>query len=929
MLQSLICPEFVLKINLLMKKIASCAALLLFLFPAFVFAQAQVISGTVKNAGTKESVGAVSVSIKGTSTGTFTNDKGAFTLNVPASVKFPVTLIFSSIGYNFKEVEVTGPGEISELLMDASASLGEEVVISATRVPTRIMESPVSIERVSSTTLRNAPADNYYDIVKNLKGVDMVTASLTFKTVTTRGFAGSGNTRFNQIVDGMDNQAPGLNFSVGSVIGLSELDVESMELLQGASSALYGPGGMNGTLLINSRSPFKYQGLSFMIKEGIMHTDGKYRNPSPYHNWNLRYAKAIGNRFAFKVTAEFIQAKDWLAADYRNRNILDRVNDNIIAGTRETDPNYDGVNTYGDETTIDLRQVLNGVAGQAPFLAPYISTLTGSAINVSRTGYTEKEVTDPNTINFKLGGSLNYKITDNLEAIVMGYWGTGNTVYTGSDRYSLRDLKMGQYKIELNHKNWFVRAYTTQENSGQSYNTTITTRLFNEGWKNSTRWYTEYGQAYLNAKLQGQTDINAHNAARSVADIGRPVAGSERFNKIYDSVRLRPISDGGGLFLDRTNLYATEGQYNLSHITGKFAEVLVGGNFRRFVLNSEGTLFADSSGPIGINEYGAYLQISKPLFDERIRLTVSGRYDKNENFKGRFTPRATALIKLATNNNLRLSYQSAYRFPSTQQQWINLAVGGGILIGGVPELKEFYNFEGNPVYSFNDLVGTGQLNEQSFEDFRPESVNSFELGYRGLLMNSKLMIDAYGYYGEYKDFITRIIVLQSTQPNPQPSDVLKASTRRNLSVPVNTPTKVKTYGAGMSVEYRFNRGYYTQVNGSYDALGDVPDGFITNFNAPNFRYNVVVGNNGFGKGNKLGFTVAYRWQDAFFYESDMGNGTVPAFHNLDAQVSYRFPAIKSVVRLGATNLLNQYYTNAIANPSVGGLYYVAFGYNIF
>jgi hypothetical protein len=869
------------------------------------------------------------VSIKGTSTGTFTNDKGAFTLNVPASVKFPVTLIFSSIGYNFKEVEVTGPGEISELLMDASASLGEEVVISATRVPTRIMESPVSIERVSSTTLRNAPADNYYDIVKNLKGVDMVTASLTFKTVTTRGFAGSGNTRFNQIVDGMDNQAPGLNFSVGSVIGLSELDVESMELLQGASSALYGPGGMNGTLLINSRSPFKYQGLSFMIKEGIMHTDGKYRNPSPYHNWNLRYAKAIGNRFAFKVTAEFIQAKDWLAADYRNRNILDRVNDNIIAGTRETDPNYDGVNTYGDETTIDLRQVLNGVAGQAPFLAPYISTLTGSAINVSRTGYTEKEVTDPNTINFKLGGSLNYKITDNLEAIVMGYWGTGNTVYTGSDRYSLRDLKMGQYKIELNHKNWFVRAYTTQENSGQSYNTTITTRLFNEGWKNSTRWYTEYGQAYLNAKLQGQTDINAHNAARSVADIGRPVAGSERFNKIYDSVRLRPISDGGGLFLDRTDLYATEGQYNLSHITGKFAEVLVGGNFRRFVLNSEGTLFADSSGPIGINEYGAYLQISKPLFDERIRLTVSGRYDKNENFKGRFTPRATALIKLATNNNLRLSYQSAYRFPSTQQQWINLAVGGGILIGGVPELKEFYNFEGNPVYSFNDLVGTGQLNEQSFEDFRPESVNSFELGYRGLLMNSKLMIDAYGYYGEYKDFITRIIVLQSTQPNPQPSDVLKASTRRNLSVPVNTPTKVKTYGAGMSVEYRFNRGYYTQVNGSYDALGDVPDGFITNFNAPNFRYNVVVGNNGFGKGNKLGFTVAYRWQDAFFYESDMGNGTVPAFHNLDAQVSYRFPAIKSVVRLGATNLLNQYYTNAIANPSVGGLYYVAFGYNIF
>lgn len=69
----------------------------------------------------------------------------------------------------------------------------------------------------------------------------------------------------------MDNQAPGLNFSVASIIGLSELDVDNIELLSGASSALYGPGGMNGTLLMTSKNPFKYQGLSFLVKEGIMH----------------------------------------------------------------------------------------------------------------------------------------------------------------------------------------------------------------------------------------------------------------------------------------------------------------------------------------------------------------------------------------------------------------------------------------------------------------------------------------------------------------------------------------------------------------------------------------------------------------------------------------------------------------------------------
>jgi len=495
------------------------------MLPAVVNAQNVVITGTVKNASGGESLGSVSVTLKGSTVGTFTDPKGGFRLSLPSSTKFPITLLFSSIGFGISEVNVSGAGQLADVSLKPSSVLGEEVVVSATRTPTRILESPVSIERVNTAAIRNAPAADYFDIASNLKGVDMVASSLTFKTVTTRGFAGSGNTRFTQIVDGMDNQAPGLNFAVGSIVGLSELDVESMELLQGASSALYGPGGMNGTLLINSKDPFKYQGLSFQMKNGLMHTDGKYRDPSPYYNWDMRWAHKVSDRFAFKLTAGLIQAKDWLAAD--NRSVLRSgpFLGSIVPGTRGTDPNYDGMNLYGDETTIDLNLVLNGIAGQAPFLAPYISTLTGTPNPVSRTGYTEKEVTNPNTINFKMGGSLNYKLTNSIEAILSGFWGTGNTVYTGSDRYSLLDLKMGQYKFELKHKNWYLRAYTTQENAGQSYNTTITTRLFNEAWKSSPQWYTEYGQAYLNGLLSGLTSINAHNLARSVADIRSSYTG--------------------------------------------------------------------------------------------------------------------------------------------------------------------------------------------------------------------------------------------------------------------------------------------------------------------------------------------------------------------------------------------------------------------
>jgi hypothetical protein len=109
----------------------------------------------------------------------------------------------------------------------------------------------------------------------------------------------------------------------------------------------------------------------------------------------------------------------------------------------------------------------------------------------------------------------------------------------------------------------------------------------------------------------------------------------------------------------------------------------------------------------------------------------------------------------------------------------------------------------------------------------------------------------------------------------------------------------------------------------------VPAGFITNFNAPNFRANASFGNTGFGPSKRVGFNLSYRWQDAFFYTTTLANGTVPAYHNLDAQVSYRFPKIRSMARIGGTNILNQYYITAIANPSIGGLYYVSFAYNIY
>jgi outer membrane receptor protein involved in Fe transport len=899
-----------------------CAMVLTMLVTIPALAQTNTITGVIVNRVNNESLSAVSVLVKGSDAGTFSDDKGNFKIAI--NQKLPVTLVVSSVGYALTEIEVASTAQTITIKMEPANSLGQEVVVSASRVPQKILESPVSIERLSAANIRNAPAANFYDVVSTLKGVDVTTSSLTFKTPTTRGFGGSGNVRFNQLVDGMDNQAPGLNFSVGAIIGLNELDVDNIELLPGASSALYGSGGMNGTMLMTSKNPFKYQGLSFTIKEGLMHTDGSERSPSPYHNWALRWGVKVSDKFAFKLTTELIQAQDWIGTDYRD---YDRSAGNLKAGTRATDPNYDGVNTYGDETTADIRQVLSGVAGQAPFLAPFITTLMSKPINVSRTGYSEQQIVDPNTVNFKLGASFHYKLSAATEAIFAAYWGTGNTIYTGASRYSIKDFKMGQYKLELNNKNWMLRGYTTQENAGESYNLAATTQNFNEAWKQSggsTGWYAQYGQTFLAAKLTGATDADAHTAARATADVGRPTVGTQQFNDIYNRVRKIPVPKGGAL-LDRTDLYGLEGSYNLSSVTKSVADIIVGANYKRYVLNSQGTLFADTAGTIGINESGAFIQAARAITNG-IKLTASARYDKNQNFKGRFTPRITAVIKAGENSNFRLSYQTAYRFPSTQMQWINLDLVSYKLIGGNEAFRNIYHFDTNPAYD-RDSLKAGKPVQQNFSILKPEAISSFEAGYKGLIADSKLLLDIYGYYGNYTNFLARRTVVQSKGNHP--ITTADADTGQIYSVPINSTSKVKTYGFGIGLDYKLSRNYSLSVNAASDNLTDVPTNFIASFNSPKYKLNATFANNGFGKNNRMGFAVAYRWQDAFYFQGDLANGNLPSVQTVDAQVSYKLPSTKSIIKLGANNLLNQYYYNAVGNSRIGGLYYLSFGYNVY
>ncbi len=961
-----------------MNKIFTKIIFMLFVLSATgvaAFAQSIVVSGTVTDKLTKETIPGVSVTVKGKTIGAATNDKGQFSFNT--TEKAPFTIVVSYLGYISIEKLINGNTANLAIELESGAILGQEVVISASRTPERILESPVSIERISAATMKELPAPSFYDALNNLKGVEMSTQSLTFKSVNTRGFNANGNTRFNQYIDGMDNQAPGLNFSVGNIVGISDLDVDNVELLPGAASALYGAGGINGTLLMTSKNPYQYQGVSLQYKGGINHVDDKSTSQGiqEYKQFDIRVAKSWNDKWGFKTSFSFLQAKDWAATDTRN---FDRTIRELKGGDRNSDPNYDGINVYGDEISQNMinvaqsvqNQTITGIAAatggaipnikamidatfgpvipnaaqQSAFLAGlpaalrpavgnyfpfYVGLKAGLIPNqfISRTGYSETDLVDYDTKSLKTSTSLHYKFTNTIQAIAQANWGTGTSVYTGTDRYSLRNFSIGQYKLELKGQDFFLRGYTTQERSGEAYNATILGTFINEAWKASTTWFPQYIANYVGARAGGQADAAAQAFARSQADVGRLLPGSAGFETAKSTIAAKTIGPANGAkFNDKTNLFHYEGMYNFSNALNNVVELQVGASYRDYFLHSDGTIFDDATRDITIGEYGAFVQVGKKITD-KFKMTVAGRYDKSQNFEGRVTPRITGVYTIAPNNNLRMSYQSGYRNPTAQDQYIDLAVGGGStrLIGGLPESIAKYSLNSNKgvlassYKLFLASVAAGApnpalLTAYTFEagGLRPESVQSFEFGYKGLA-TSKLLIDAYAYYNVYKDFIGGVDLYQ----NP-------TTTAVKFSVPVNLAGNVKSYGGAFGLDYQSGKWNYNG-NASYNKIGDTPTSFDNNFNTPEWRFNAGVGNKEIAK--NVGFNVQYRWQDEFLWNSTFARGVVPAYSTFDAQVNLKVPAVKSMIKLGGSNILNKYYVTSFGNPQVGAIYYIGLTYN--
>ncbi|GGG37202.1 membrane protein [Croceivirga lutea] len=906
------------------------------LLGSFGFAQT-TISGTVVDQDGVPVLGA-NVVIVGKAEGAVTDFDGNFTLSTDEVPPFQLRV--SSVGFSEAFANVTSNNQKLSITLEEQSTALDEIVISASRTPERVFESPVSIERFGLKEIKNTTAESFYGGLQNLKGVDINTNSLTFQSVNTRGFATFANTRFLQLVDGMDNTAPGLNFVLGNLVGMNELDVQSVEILPGASSALYGAGAFNGILFMRSKNPFDFQGISAYVKTGL--TSQEAAGDNEYYDIGIRAAHAFSDKLAVKTSFSYLQGEDWHATSEV---------DFARPGADRSNPAYDGINVYGDEvgTTLNFDDL-----GGLP------SGTVGSAF-VTRTGYNERDLADYGAQSVKADWAVHYRpFANDLELIYNGRIGRGTTIYQGANRYSVTGFKMQQHKIELKNDNFFLRGYIVAENSGNAYDTRFAAINVNRSWKSDLAWFGDYAATFIGAKLgigSGvlATDEQAHAAARAAADTGRLIPGTAAFENTFNRV----INDGdlttGAKFIDKTKFRHLNGNYNLAHLINDWADIQLGGSYREYELNSNGTIFTDFDGPITYSEFGGYGQIQKKFADDRLKVTASARYDKNEFFDGFISPRfgLSGTLGEKRNHNIRASIQQGFRNPTTQDLFIGLNAGAAILVGSAPDNldRDVRNFDvsqagqaftgGSPTVS---VVGrTAYENAYSLASvlngtptavstplIQPEEITAFELGYRAQL--GKFTIDASGYYNIYNNFISQTQVLVPLYGEAGDGGLsllaLQNGDRGVYQLYTNSQEEITSYGGTIGIDTKI-AGFDIGANYTYTLLEDEEQlrarGIRTNFNSPEHKFKASFGKTDLFK--NFGFGVNYRWSDNYLWEASFADGEVSSFSVLDAQINYAVPSIKSVFKAGGSNILGEEYFQAVGSGNIGSIFYVSWTIN--
>ena len=916
-----------------------------------VYAQ---LSGTVVDPRGEPIVGASVLLLnesKPTDIGTVTDFDGNWSLNIYGKNAVSAAVRVQSMGFQLLDFKTTGTTG-NRIVLQPDQNLLKEVSVVQQRLSAQQEKSALTVESMDALAIKESPSVSFYDHLGTLKGVDLTSASIGFKIINTRGFNSTSPVRSLQLIDGVDNQSPGLNFSLGNFLGAPDLDIVTVDVIAGASTAFYGPSAFNGVIAMQTKDPFQFTGLSASLKAGE-------RNLTEF---SLRWAAKVNEKFAYKINVFALKADDWEAS---NMDPTDVSRDDA------TNPGgYDAVNRYGDEDWWDDGGDSKTFPGLGRFYRP---------------GIEEKHLVDYDTENIKLTTALHYKIKEDLTAIYAVNFGSGTTVYQGDNRYSLKDILFLQNRVEIQKKDkWFWRAYSTHEDAGNSYDAYFTAlrmqdsvvsnqsynlyytglwNIFNKpkvrampGAPANSLPMSQY-QSIMDSLIASNPDFfnqlhedNRNNVSIATASdalgavtieelesfANQLIPGTSEFNNLKNHITSTLFTEGGSRFYDKSALYHTQGERTFTYDNG--AVLRMGGNFRLYTPKSAGTIFSDTAGTVITNrEAGLYGGWEQSFLDERLKLSATGRVDKNQNFRALVSPAVSSVYKATENQTFRLSFSSAIRNPTLADQYLNYNVGRAVLLGNLDGFDSLVTLD-----NITDYLGK-PANERLSHDFgyfnvdaiRPEKVKTAEAGYRATI-GTRVFVDANYYYSLYDDFIGYIIGAE-IEEGTTAIDRLKSL--QVYRVAANATEQVTTQG--FSIGMNTFVGDYQTLTGNYSwnkLTSAVTDPIVPAFNTPEHKFNLGWNIRNYPWKNDdsklIGAGVNYKWVQGFVFEgSPQFTGSIPSYGLCDAQISLTRIKEKSknkrtiTYKLGASNVLNNKVYQVFGGPLVGRLAYLSIQIN--
>ena len=374
------------------------------------------LKGKVTDADTGEPLPYANVIVAGSDgVGTSTRGDGSYSLELPAGEH---TIEVSFLGYGSDATLVRlGPAIGRHDVSLASTSVFmDAVVVSASRHAEKIMDAPAAVAVINSAEMQAREATTAAEHLTTIKGIDYTASGLDTYQISARGMNSTFPRRMLVMTDNRSNLLPGLGIIQWSMLSAGSEDIERMEVVMGPASALYGNSAMSGTVLIQTKSPLTYQGLSGSLSAGERES----------LKGSVRYANtAKDGKLGYKLSFEHFGGHDW---------------ELLLPG----EP--------GSELTSDLVPVA-GDRSNVWWGAPDTPDEVNFDIETDRVDARfDYETGDRSRLSFYAGQS---------EA--------SSIVVTGLGRYQVVDWTTGYAQAQYQDEDWFLQGFITQNNAGETF----------------------------------------------------------------------------------------------------------------------------------------------------------------------------------------------------------------------------------------------------------------------------------------------------------------------------------------------------------------------------------------------------------------------------------------------------------------------------